>query len=417
MRRSWSWIALGVVALGASAAPAATPDAEEMATTLEALKMRLRDATNRLAEVESRLARQQTSMAKLAKEMADGAGGQSGLPKWLDNLKFYGDLRLRYQNDCKSGSGRDRRAKLRNRARYRLRIGVKKTWLDNQLEVGFRLASGDGGDPTSTNETMGDQFFRDEIRIDRAYAVYKPDWLKGLTLAGGKVANPLVHTDLIWDSDVNPEGAWGQYKPTFGPISPFASIGYFLIQENAGGPKQYVVTLASYQAGLDWSIAKDLKYTFAATYYDFDHTQHIGWIGRGEFETINLYNAVKFKVNGLPVSAYFDFVHNCGNDYEPIDDGADEDDGYAVGVKVGTNKKKGDWSVSYKWARIETFATPRLNDSDFRHTNVEGHVFGAMYNITDFLTVAAKVFILNHIVAPDEDEAQVTTQIDLAWKF
>jgi len=421
MLRSRDWVILWVLSGGVAVAVAAPPSTEEMATTVTALKSRLKDATNRLAELEDRLARQDTSLAKLAKEMAADAATQSAGPTWMENLKFYGDLRLRYQNDCKHGEGRSRRPKMRNRARFRLRFGIKKTWLDDQFEVGFRIASGepedeqdghfpDESDPTSTNQTFTNYFSEKRVWIDRAYAKYKPKAIKGLTFIGGKMGTPMVHTDLVWDSDVNPEGFWGEYKKAFGPIEPFVSTGYFVVDESSSGDD---VTLAAYQVGMNWEIAKDVKWTFAATYYDYDETNEMV----GEYQMINLTNKVGFKAFGLPWSVYVDFVHNCRN--ETVGEYEDEDDGIALGVKLGRNKKKGDWSVGYKYAYIEQYCTPRLfNDSDFGRTNTKGHCIGAKYNVTDFLTLGGKVFLLDGIAGSSYDEHEnVLTQIDLVWKF
>jgi len=417
MRRCLKLIVALALAHGATAM--AAESMEDVKSTVEALQATIKAQQARLDQLEAKMDMDmRTEMAKVARELAADADQHAAVPSWLDNLKFYGDLRLRYQNDFQSGSGRARRPKLRNRARYRLRFGFIKTWLDEQLEVGFRLTSGDNaGAPTSTNETMGDGFFRDDIRIDRAYAIYRPNAIKGLTIAGGKVANPLVHTDLVWDEDVNPEGFWAQYKFKAGPAEPFANVGYFIVQENAGGLQQLDAILMSYQVGNTWTITDDINWQVAVTYYDYDHTKQLGWVTRGGYEMVNLTHKVRWKMFKLPWCAYFDLVHNCEDDYPGGTDDGEADDGFAIGVQVGENEKKGDWSLAYKYARIERFCTPPLNDADFNFTNVQGHSIGAKYNLTDFLTVGAKVFVLRHIIAPIEDQNEITTQVDIAWKF
>ena len=293
------------------------------------------------------------------------------------------------------------------------------------MEVGFRLASGSNDDPTSTNQTFDDHFSKKHIWIDRAYAKYQPDWLKGFTIVGGKMPNPLVHTNMVWDSDVNPEGVWGQYKRKLDNFEPFANAGYFILEESGSG---HDTILMSYQAGFNWQLAKDLKWTFAGTYYDFDHFDTSfrkangnheidGALAAGQFRTINLTNKVKFRAFGLPMSTYFDFIHNCG-DEDDTPDYTDQDNGYAFGLKVGKNKKKGDWSFGYKYAYIEANATPgSLNDSDFGGSNRKGHVLGAKYNLTDALTLGGKVFYTEPITGTSQGERDTTVQADLIWKF
>jgi hypothetical protein len=455
MRRIVKWMTAGVILACAAMAPAAEADTEDLKTTVEALKARLKDQSNRLAELENQQAAQNASLAKIAKDLADSAANQPAGPSWLENLNFAGDLRLRFQNDRYSGSGRPD-DKAGNRARFRLRFGVIKTWLDDQMEVGFRLASGSDSNPTSTNQTFETNFEKHPVWIDQAYAKYTPKCAAGLTVMAGKMGVPFVNTDMIWDSDVNPEGAWVQYKPKFGDFSPFANVGIWSLSERVqhkhglddiGGGKTAVdytlvnATMMSYQAGVDWQIAKDVKWTTAATYYDFSGygqtygrangntetvetlTSPLGATSTynrvSDFRMIDLINQVSWKLFDLKWSAYFDIVHNCGDNVE-AGDYRGQDNGYAAGLKVGQNKKKGDWSVAYKYAWIEANCTPGgFNDSDFGGSNRKGHVVGGTYNITDDLTFGLTVYLTEPIAGPaaGADYRDVTTMADLVWKF
>ncbi len=417
---------LGIVAAVARSAP--PPDSRDIQITIKALKMRLKDQERRLAELESQQDQQHLEKARreaireVIKEMNLDADHRSAGPKWLDNLKFSGDLRLRYQTDCFSGRSR----KDRNRARFRLRFGFKKTWLEDQMEVGFRLTSGSNDSPTSTNQTFDTSFSKKNIWIDLAYAKYTPKQLKGFTIIGGKMKKTMVHTDLVWDSDLNPEGVWVQYKHKMGNVEPFAGIGYFVVEENN---RDHDAILVAYQAGFNWKLAKDIKWTCAGTFYDYDHINNNyrgangnnvnadGELAAGQFHVFNLTNKVGFKAFGLPMSTYFDWVHNCGDS-----DGSrgydNQSDGYAFGLKVGKNKKKGDWSAGYKYAYIEANCTPgEFNDSDFGGANRKGHTWGAKYNLTDSLTIGGKVLWTEPVTGNDQNERNTTVQADLAWKF
>ena len=402
----------------------AAPTAKEMKAAIDALEARLKAQEGLLEELETRSSRDwKLEMGRIARELADDAGGRAAGPGWLENLKFHGDFRLRLENNCAEDENHQRRAKDRNRARFRLRVGLLKTWLDEQLTVGFRLVSGDGSnapyyshdDPTTANQTFTGLFNRKAVWIDRAYAVYKPKALPGLTVAGGKLAPPFVHTDLIWDSDLNVEGFWAQYAKAFGPIKPFVNAGYFIAYERAPYvDDQYDTVLMFYQLGTNWQLCKQLKWTFAASYYDYDHTDVIP---NGEYQMVNLTNKVGFSLFGLPWSVYVDYVHNCGNKMTSGDEKS-QDDGLAVGLNVGKNAKKGDWAVLYKYAYIETYCTPHLfNDATFGHTNVRGHVLRARYNLTDFLTVGGSVYLRQRIAGSTQGAEWVTTQLDVAWSF
>ena len=98
MRRIVKWMAAGVILACAALAPAVETqpvDNEDLKTTVEALKARLKDQSNRLAELENQQAAEKASLAKAIKEMTDSAANKSAGPKWLENLKFSGDLRMR----------------------------------------------------------------------------------------------------------------------------------------------------------------------------------------------------------------------------------------------------------------------------------------------------------------------------------
>ena len=103
----------------------------------------------------------------------------------------------------------------RQRGRYRLRFGVR-TPITEGLDLNLRLASGESADVTSTNQTLTDFFNRKPINIDQASLSYTPRSARALTLGAGKFAYPITRTQLVWDDDVNWEGAFEQVAWTAG---------------------------------------------------------------------------------------------------------------------------------------------------------------------------------------------------------
>ena len=79
-----------------------------------------------------------------------------------------------------------RRLRPAYRERYRLRFNVAST-ITNDFAVGFSIASGDLGDPISTNSTETGFFTRKPIAIDKAFGIYNPHYFKPLTLDGRQV--------------------------------------------------------------------------------------------------------------------------------------------------------------------------------------------------------------------------------------
>lgn len=168
---------------------------------------------------------------------------KSAADKWklstpITELEIFGDVRLRYEN--RSGQTDDdsplaaRAAGIaghddwqdRERERYRLRLGLRGTLLDDWF-FGIRLETSQS--VRSTNVTFGDDtsgsssaanngpFSKasDGINVGQAYIGYRgfPD----IVLMGGKMplALTLVTTRMVWDDDINPEGLSEQWKHSF----------------------------------------------------------------------------------------------------------------------------------------------------------------------------------------------------------
>src|SRR3954471_7639224 len=143
---------------------------------------------------------------------------KTGMPDWVTALRFSGDFRTRYdgifnpQLDPGAAAGT---APIddRHRFRYRLRFGVTANIKDD-FEVGFRLTSAEpqgtfGGDPISGNASFQDNGAKKFIFIDRAYArwsgLHTPTLNGSITV--GKMENPFVFDEVIFDPDYTPEGA------------------------------------------------------------------------------------------------------------------------------------------------------------------------------------------------------------------
>jgi hypothetical protein len=165
---------------------------------------------------------------------------KSSADKWklstsVTEMELYGDIRVRYQYN--GGETKDRGPvaapgagiagtndwQERDRERYRLRLGLRGTLLDDwffglRLSTGVNDRSGNvtfGDDTASSTNGGGGPFERnsDVVTVDQAYAGYKG--IPGVTLTAGKMPNPLVSTRMVWDPDISPEGLAEQWKHTF----------------------------------------------------------------------------------------------------------------------------------------------------------------------------------------------------------
>jgi hypothetical protein len=159
---------------------------------------------------------------ELQKDAAATSAGKLKLSTPITEIELYGDARLRYEIRTAQGGPPDRitppgENTQRDRARYRLRLGLRGILFDDWF-FGLRLETSQNS--RSTNVTFGDEssggpFAKgsDGINVGQAYLGYKG--FRDIILTGGRMPNPLITTSMIWDADINPEGMAEQWKHTF----------------------------------------------------------------------------------------------------------------------------------------------------------------------------------------------------------
>lgn len=386
--------------------------------------------------------------------------------KWLKDLKFFGDGRLRYEA-FQFTNGTSSETDDRNRFRFRLRVGAEKKFND-QFKAGFALASGEqalgtNGDNVSTNTTFDNNFSLKDIFIDRAYAIYNPNWAKvgpieKTEIGGGKFANPFEKgsSDIIWDRDVRPEGAYEKfdfrlYDGDEVKVKGYGLLGQFILDEDSSAGNNADAELYAFQAGLDIGVMtpafeKPVNLLSAISWYSFsDYTNASNFtvggssLARGnsnfvgpateldaeDFEVIEFYNEVKLYpfgdtvLGGVALTPFFDIATNVQNESQQNDEAL----AWAFGAKLGGLKKKGDWEIGYTYKRIENDSVVgAFNDSDFGlgHSGKRGSVFKLGYALTDNIQLNGAAIFVNNLATGTGgvlDEEQRRFQADLAYKF
>src|SRR6185437_7449320 len=162
--------------------------------------------------------------------------------KALGKLKFTGDLRLRYEPFIGGGAV---------------------------------LASGDLGDPISTNSTLTGFYTRKPIAIDKAFGVYNPHYFKPFTLTAGKFGYTWLRTELTWDNDLNPEGgsaalAW-DWKNGF--VNHFGVVAFGTPMLEVGGGDDSYMYGGQVQTG--FNILPRVKLSADGAYYNFENADTI----------------------------------------------------------------------------------------------------------------------------------------------
>ena len=404
--------------------------------------------------------REQVKQEVLTQAKTERWGEPGAIPEWLDRIKLDGDIRLRLQADRFGKSnetpetlklnGIDVKNSTENRQRLRLRgrLGLQAK-LTDKLSANFRIATGSLDDPVSTNVTQGNYNNRFTVAMDRAYLQYRPNsWL---TITGGRVPNPWLHTDLVWDEDLNFDGLHANVRHRMfrDSVTGFLTIGAFPIQnvDSSNTNRAKSKWLYGVQGGAEWVQSSRASYKFGLGLYDFKNIQgkpnltlgsnsqddtapQFRQKGNSVFNVDNDGNpdtnryglAAKFRELNLTAMADFaafdpihivvaaDYVKNIGYDQSEIRDRTGFDiesktKGYQARVTVGMPviQNKYDWNTYFAYKYLERDAVvDAFSESDFRlgGTDSKGYIVGGNYGLDKNFWLSAKWLSADAIHGP-----------------
>jgi len=377
------------------------------ADELAELKAELARLAGKVAALEAQqtaLSTQQTALTTQQAVMQEKQASLPEVPGWVENIKIKGDLRARYENRTTDGSTS------KDRQRLRARIGAYGS-VNEFVDFGIRLATGDKEGATSTNESLDDNFNIDGVWLDLMYADIHPDLFGGAHVIIGKMPKPWIKgSGLIWDGDTNPEGVAVKYNTgtNLAPVKLIASAGYFVLEDNGGDD----LKLYSGQLAAEGNV-ESVKLQAGAGVYLFTDPMFALAMGKntaaGEFNLIEGFGSATVKVADMPVKLHGQYVVNT-------EAATGEDTAYLFGVKLGKAKKPGSWEVGYNWRDTGRDAVPDLfNDSDFADgdTGSRGHQIKGKYQIDK--NFQAGIAWLDTVNGDGVDEN--TLQLDLLFKF
>ena len=337
---------------------------------------------------------------------------------WAAKTQFKGDVRFRQEtvkNDGVSNTGDQ------DRQRIRARLGAY-TEINPQVDTGIRIATGNNNDARSTNQSLEGNFSKKDIWLDQGYVDYHPTAIKNLHLIGGKMPQPWVSMgDIIWDSDISPEGLAVTYKYPLGSSTElFGSAGHYTLQDNVDGEgKQFRHDLRLYagQLGARFAITDNLKMTLGGSLYAYDNdndTATLAINGNSPGEEFKVWEGFgSLDIGGLPMplSLYGQVVNN--------DDASnDQDMGWLAGVKT----KVYGFGLDYNYRDVQRNAVVgAFTDSDFANgtTGSRGHKIKVGYEIDKNFSVGATYFLTkaDYAVASQRDADANTLQLDVEAKF
>ncbi len=380
-------------------------------TAKEASNIRLE--TRKLVEAQGRAF---IHKAKKEIKVPEASKTKSDVSKWVKKMKFGGDLRVRFQGEDKGD---------RDRERTRLRLRLKSTaTINDQLSVGMRLATG-GDDPRSTNQTFQNMFSPKSIKLDRAFVEYKP--IKNVAIYAGKFGKTFFKSSgMLWDDDLNFEGAAVQYKTKFdNGVKVGINSGYYILDDHTDDDS----IMLMFQPTAKWKINDKITWKLGIGYLTFKNLKGQNLkslatdsdIGGGntlnlagdlayDYDAFILSSEVVLKIEAMPRIAIV-------KEYVKASDSGDI--AFAFGFKVGDKKvkKKGQWQASYEYRKIEADAFfAGFPDSDFfgGDTGVKGYKLAFKYGMVDNATLGMTYYKTEEIDGNTEEDL---FQADLVLGF
>ena len=232
---------------------------------------------------------------------SEGWAQPGALPAWINRVSISGDMRVRGEQISYGSANTPLTPDInainadgeyyvddvlplrattedRFRARLRARVAVDVR-VNDHVEAGVRIVSGSLTDALSTNETLTGNFDKVSVGLDRAYIRVLPFGTEGM-FAGtnvvlGKFDNPFFSTELMFDGDLQFEGAATQIRASFGDGEGapelFINAGAFPLQEwEFAGQDKY---LFGGQIGGAATITAGFRLRASAALYEFANAQ------------------------------------------------------------------------------------------------------------------------------------------------
>ena len=377
------------------------------------------------------------------------------IPKWLDSISLFGDMRNRVEGFY----GDNYHAE--TRYRIRARVGLNAN-VSDEISATVRLATGDPNDPISTNQTLSNTFNRKPFNLDWAYMTIKPGKTFGLEPGWGQIVlgkfglQMARESELVWDDDLSPEGAMETLNLVDSRDGFFRNFRLNAMQweinEASTNNDSYML---GGQAALDTAVGSAATWSASFADYSFQGMNRVartylspasssvntslansndvianltaspstisafGICKAGQCNTIG-FNIINFgsELNfsnpfglGIPAGVFGDLAYNTAAE--------SRNSGGVIGLGVGKAGKDwyhdslrnpGDWGVSYCWEYVEKDAVVSLfSYSDFVYqqvnqlhnvtqkgsTNVEGSIIRLDYVLFPNFQLTAKAHFIN----------------------
>jgi hypothetical protein len=335
------------------------------------------------------------------------------VPDWTQRIKWGGDVRFRTQGDWgdkrKTNSNADiiKNQEWANKMRGRF-------WMEGKVNdftyAGVRFAGG-AAKANSTNDTMTKFWDKASVMFDQYFIRFEAPreavrdygkYFNDIKVWAGRFPIPFNYSEMVWDSDINPQGVAMQYVspdiktgvlPSF---NLYSNGGMFWLNEDANTNTDPMLWVLQGGAKTDEFGPLASTVDLSTAIYNFANMQNKFYTGgqyagstaasdgtntrwtRGDTKNADLWGKWRYEYNVLdilisidnrkvfdyefPHGFYADYINNVSCSNNSLSNGV------LIGGYIGKKKIKepGDWKARAEWRYIERDAIPDfMPDSDF----------------------------------------------------
>jgi hypothetical protein len=367
---------------------------------------------------------------------------------WTDRISFFGDFRSRYDGIWYDEDPLGNKSSDRDRLRYRFRFGANVE-VNDHFDFRFRLASAEGNNVRSRNQTLGRavDFDPDFLRIEQAYITYHPFADSAIPFGGreldfmfGKMPN-LFHSKVgqdfvLMDDDFALEGVAFTYA-----VDPLENLdvaftsGFFVIDENSDSDDPYLLPMQlalvvqgteriSFGTNLTGWLYRSLDSAFYGRAESFGNIPG-GLSDDRDVAVGDLRAWMKYEgISDWPILVYGNVANNFSAQNTTGYGAGKESLAASAGFEIGDKKKWVQLGAAYFW--IQANAVPAIfTDSDLFDgtTNAKGWSIYGTKQVFANTDLAFKLFlkeplddeILHAPAVVDSDRIRIQT--DVVVKF
>lgn len=405
----------GVLALGA-VAPAMADNNDDIVYTLMAKGVLTEEEGHQLLNGRDKEREKEQKSMKSA--------GKLKIADAIDNISLYGDIRVRAEKRDGSDMAATVLNETRDRMRYKITLGAKTEAGDFYSDLALAMGSGGRSDNATFGSGANGSDNKEILYVKRAMVGWKvTDWM---TVEGGRMANPLYTTSMVWDGDLSFEGLNEQFKYKMGDVDLFANLVQSQYQGDhkvfsgaTGSTSTFDNFILAFQGGAKAKFTDSLDGKAAFTYYKYTNARNdlfspsvgtsasttgVGTAGSitgtNNLSIIEIPAEINFKGSDtMKYSLFEDFAVNTDSSKRQetavaqtaaLAGLSNDDTAWMVGagVKYQAGKKAaaGDMSAKVWYQDVGVYSLdPNTVDSDFMDSrlNMKGVVFKGEYLLRD----------------------------------